>query len=184
MSRQSRSIRSTLVEPFRQIKFGLYMIALSFAFVGILAYLFIDSFKQQYSHVMRIFQVVDPDLQWEVVTDEVFIMNISQLIFAIVAYLIILFWVVFKLTHRYYGPMVSLERLIIELKSGRYHSRVKIRAHDEMQSLALHLNELAESLEKKHGSLVKDDGSAAQRRKADTSSENATQDQNTQKPKE
>ena len=169
MSRQSRSIRSTLVEPFRQIKFGIYMIVLSFAFVGVLAHLFVDSFRQQYNHVMKIFKVVNPDLQWELVTDEVFIMNISQLIFVFIAYLVILFWTVFKLTHRYYGPIVSLERLINELKDGRYHSRVKIRAQDELQGLANNLNELAQALENKHGSLVKDDGTPAQRRKADQS---------------
>ena len=58
---------------------------------------------------------------------------------------------VFKLTHRYYGPLVSIERFIDEVARGKYKNRVKIRQNDELQRLANRLNDMANSLDKRHG---------------------------------
>jgi signal transduction histidine kinase len=56
------------------------------------------------------------------------------------------------LTHRYYGPLVSIERFVDDMTQGRYGQRVKIRQKDELQRLTDKLNDMASALEKRHGS--------------------------------
>ena len=56
-----RNLRSTLVEPFKQIKFGVYVIGISVSFVAVCAWMFVAAFTEQYQHVMGIFNVVDDD---------------------------------------------------------------------------------------------------------------------------
>jgi len=52
------------------------------------------------------------------------------------------------LSHRIYGPMVSLKRHVEKLIQGEYSSRVTLREEDRFQDLARDLNLLAENLEK------------------------------------
>ena len=150
-AQNSRGIRSILIEPFRQISFGLYMIVLCLVFMFGAAWLFFDAFSQQYSHVMEVFHVVDPQSQRELVIDDIFITNAIRLFFWFGFFLLTFFVIVFKLTHRYYGPLVSIERFIEQVSQGDYTSRLTIREKDELQNLAKKLNSLAEELEKRHG---------------------------------
>ena len=149
--RPRRNLRSLLVEPFKQIKFGLYVIGISVAFVVACAGMFVVAFREQYQHVMSIFNVVDPNQQWDLVTNEVFRTNAIRIGFVFVAYLVVLFGVVFRLTHRYYGPLVSVERFVNDITEGRYNKRATIRTNDELQRLVARLNRMAETLERRHG---------------------------------
>ena len=74
-SRKKRNLKSTLVEPFKQIKLGLYVMAVSIVFLVAASALFAKAFTEQYSHVMEIFNVVDPNRQWDVVINSVFYRN-------------------------------------------------------------------------------------------------------------
>lgn len=165
--RKGRTFKSILIEPFKQMKFGIYVLALSLAFVSATAGLFIYAFNEQYQQVMSIFGVVDPDLRWELVTNDVFLKNAYMVIGLLAAYMAALFTVVFKLTHRYYGPLVSVERLIDNLSIGRYNSRIQVRSDDELQRLVSKLNMMAENLQKKHGHLVNEEGNPVERRSRD-----------------
>jgi hypothetical protein len=53
----------------------------------------------------------------------------------------------FLVSHRIYGPIVSIQRHIANLRSGNYSSRVHLRKEDEFQELARDLNELAQHFE-------------------------------------
>ena len=64
-------------------------------------------------------------------------------------YIVLLFFTVFRLTHRYYGPLVSIERFVGDIANGDYSRRVTIRKRDELQSLVKKLNHMADELEKK-----------------------------------
>ena len=152
--RARRSLRSTVIEPFKQIKFGLYVIGISIAFVGVCAFMFVLAFNQQYNHVMGIFHVVDPNLQWELVTNDVFYTNAVRVGAILALFIVVMFTVVFRLTHRYYGPVVSIERFVDQLTQGDYQVRCKIREKDELQSLVAKLNVMAESIEKRHATVV------------------------------
>lgn len=146
-----RLITSVLIAPFTQIKFGLYMIVISLLFMAATGYLLVRSFMDQYHQVMDIFNVIDPTIKWEMMTNEVFHTNIIRMGVCFGLYLIVMFYTVFKLTHRYYGPLVSIERFVSEVTEGHYNSRVTIRSKDELQDLVKKLNKLAVELERRHG---------------------------------
>jgi HAMP domain-containing protein len=149
--RPRRNLKSTIIEPFKQIKFGLYVIGISVAFVGICAFMFVAAFTEQYQHVMGIFNVVDPNLKWELVTNDVFYTNAIRIGVMFAAFIVTLFAVVFRLTHRYYGPLVSIERFVDQFAAGDYKKRCKIREKDEMHTLVAKLNHMAEQIERRHG---------------------------------
>ncbi|MBI2603507.1 MAG: hypothetical protein HYW48_10685 [Deltaproteobacteria bacterium] len=146
-----RTLTSLIIEPFKQIKFGLYMLGITIAFLVVSAILFVNSFLEQYRHVLSIFNVVDPNLRWDFITDEIFYTNLVRLLVCFVIFMFVLFFTIFRLTHRYYGPLVAIRRFLAELKNGNYSARVTVRKKDELQDLVETLNELAVELEKKHG---------------------------------
>lgn len=154
--RPKRTLKSTLIEPFRQIRFGIYVISISVLFVIASALLFITAFNDQYQHVMGIFNIVDPNLKWELVTNAVFYKNAIRLGILLASFVVVMFGVVFRLTHRYYGPLVSIERFVEALSAGEYNKRVFIRNKDELQRLVAKLNIMADILEKRHGTNCKD----------------------------
>ena len=148
--RAKRDVRTTLIEPFSQIKFGVYVIGASIAFVIIIGAMFVYTFYQQYQHLMGIFNMTDAKDQLELVTNDIFYQNAIKIGGLLVGYVVGMFVLVFKLTHRFYGPLVSIERFIDEMTKGKYKYRVKIRQKDELQRLANRLNEMADALEKRH----------------------------------
>ena len=150
MGRKDRKLRNTLIEPFKQFKIGVYIVVTTFIFIVCAGYLFMSSFWQQYQHVMSIFEVVDPNLQWEVITNDVFFTNIIKVSALFLLFMLITMAMVFKLTHRYYGPLVSIEKFVDQVASGDYGSRVSLRKKDELQRLATKLNTMAEHLEQRH----------------------------------
>ncbi len=150
-SRSNRDVKSTLIEPFKQIKFGVYVIGFSLAFVAATSAMFLLAFFQQYQHLMGIFNITDSKSQMELVTNDIFYNNILRIAFVFVVFIGLTFLMVFRMTHRYYGPLVSIERFVDEIASGQYSKRVKIRKGDELQRLTDKLNVMATALEQRHG---------------------------------
>lgn len=159
--RPRRNFRSTVIEPFKQIKFGLYVIGVAVAFVGICAFMFVLAFTEQYQHVMGIFNVVDPSMKWELVTNDVFYTNAIRIGLIFGLFIAVLLGVVFRLTHRYYGPLVSIERFVEHFAAGDYKRRCKIREKDELHGLVEKLNLMAEQIERRHGSGPMHEGNGA-----------------------
>lgn len=91
----------------------------------------------------------------------VMIPNLSQLDeFTVTIYLIFsaLFLSVFALvtgfvlSHRMYGPLVSIKRHIAQLREGDYSARLSLRQTDDLSEMRDALNDLAGALETRHGS--------------------------------
>ncbi len=148
MRAKRRTLRAYLVEPFKQIRFGLHVVSVSLTFAGIFAYLFMDAYREQYQQVFEMFQVAD---QTAVLQNDIFLKNQAKIIIAIVAFIAITLFVVVRRTHRMYGPMISMMRFVSELKRGNYAVRINIRERDDFQKFVTELNALAEELQKKHG---------------------------------
>ncbi|NIM18911.1 MAG: HAMP domain-containing protein [Candidatus Latescibacteria bacterium] len=57
-------------------------------------------------------------------------------------------WIYFSLlrTHKVAGPIVNIVRIINEYAKGNFSARVTLRRHDELQTLAKSLNNMAEAL--------------------------------------
>ena len=171
--RHARSLKSIVIEPFAQLKLGIYVIAASAVFCILAGFLFYYTFLAQYEHVMDIFQVTNPDTQWELISNDVFYANFLKLTLFFALYIVILFAIIFRTTHKYYGPLISIERFSRAITAGKYFSRVTIRKQDELKNLASQLNAMAQELEKKHGSLVDESGKSVRRRKTDQTSGDA-----------
>ncbi|MCY4380955.1 MAG: hypothetical protein OXC40_05255 [Proteobacteria bacterium] len=165
--RQSRSIKTLVIEPFTQIKLGLYVIALTVLFLLAAGWLFFSSFLEQYQHVIEIFEITDPETQWETITNNVFYSNLQKLVGLFAIFILSLLAVTFRVTHCYHGPLVSIERFARSIGNGKYYDRIQIRKRDELKSLVKELNKMADALEKKHGALVDEQGKSIRRRKVD-----------------
>ena len=149
-SPNNRNLTKLLIDPLKQIKIGLYMIGISLGFIVVSGYLFVNAFSDQYQHLMTIFQVADPSDTWELIMNDVFKANAIKVLIFFAVFFIVTIYIVFSTTHKYYGPLISIERFIQELTEGNYEARVQIRKKDELQNLVSKLNDLAVQLEKKH----------------------------------
>jgi signal transduction histidine kinase len=56
------------------------------------------------------------------------------------------------ISHRIFGPIVSLKRHIASLREGQYTARLQLRQTDDLAELKDALNDLAVALENRHGS--------------------------------
>ena len=149
--KKGRTLSHLLIEPFKQIRFGLYMMGLCVLFVCVSGWIFMSTWSQQYQRVMLEF-ALDEDAKKAFLSDDIFISNSIKLFCFFLLFIMVMFFTIFKLTHRYYGPLVSIGRFLDQMIKGNYSARVSIRKKDELQQIAQKLNELAGELEKKHGS--------------------------------
>lgn len=172
-ARQSRSLSSMVIEPFSQLKFGVYVIVICLLFLVGAGLLFHNSFLEQYKHVLAIFEVTDPEMQWEVISNNIYIENLRNLALLFLVFIAVMMAVVFRMTHKYYGPLVSIKRFASSIESGKYFSRVSVRKGDELIEIAESLNAMAQELEKKHGSMVNAEGEAIRRRASDSDNQDS-----------
>ena len=133
------------------MKLGIYVIALAVTFSSLTALVFLNAYFEQYQHVMELFQVVDPNSQWEMVVNDVFYKNAIRIGVLLLSFVVVSFSIVFHVTHKYYGPLVSIKRFVDGVTQGDYSQRVVLRRKDELQDLAESLNGMAEELQKRHG---------------------------------
>ncbi|NBO37243.1 hypothetical protein EBU99_01535 [bacterium] len=148
MRAKRRNFRAYLVEPFKQIRFGLHVVSVALSFAAIFAYLFLEAFREQYQQVFDLFNVAD---QTALVENDIFLRNRAKLTLTIIAFIAVTLYVVIRRTHRMYGPMISMMRFVSELKRGNYAVRINVRERDDFQNFVAELNALAVELQKKHG---------------------------------
>ena len=89
----------------------------------------------------------------EAITSSIYYASVATVGIA-AAILIVMLAVGIALTHRIFGPMVSIRRQISDLKAGNYAARGHLRKKDEFHDVMGALNELAAELEKRHSGAV------------------------------
>lgn len=147
MRAKRRTFTAYFVEPFKQIRFGLHVVAVCLSFVVLLGWLYARAFREQYQQVIDIFAVIDTG---ELVRNDIFIRNAFIIGAALLGLVLTTVFVVVRRTHKMYGPMVSFERFVAELRRGNYAVRIAIRESDDFQNLVEKLNQLAETLYERH----------------------------------
>lgn len=157
--RGKRRLSTYLIEPFKQIRFGLYVVAVCCFFAALLGYTFVTAFQEQYSQVVEIFNVIDEN---SLVSNEVFNRNTAIMTGLLIAFVVTIVAVVVRRTHRMYGPMIGIMRFVSELTAGNYNARINIREKDDFQDLVRCLNRLAVALHTRHGAHVGEDGARTQ----------------------
>jgi hypothetical protein len=148
MRAKRRSLSAYLVEPFKQIRFGLHVVSLCMVFVTLLAYLYTMAFREQYEQVVDFFKVAESE---DLVNNDVFMKNGYIIGATLILFVLSMMFLVVRRTHKMYGPMISIMRFVSELSRGNYGVRIHIRQKDDFQNLVTKLNELASILHSKYG---------------------------------
>jgi signal transduction histidine kinase len=154
MRAKRRTLRAYLVEPFKQIRFGLHVVSVSFAFIALLGWLFVRAFREQYQQVIDIFQVTETA---DLMANDVFLRNALIIGGTLAMFAASMMFVVIRRTHKMYGPMVSILRFVGELERGNYAVRIHVRERDDFQNLVGRLNSLAETMHGRYGLAVSGD---------------------------
>lgn len=146
--RPRRSLRTLVIEPFRQIRFGLHVSAVSLIFAIVLMVVIVRAFYKQYQQVIEWFQVAEIA---ELMDNDVIVANVRIILIVMFFMVVAIHWVIFRRTHRLYGPMVAIQRFIQELQKGNFEARVVVREKDDFKHVVKQLNQLASKLEREYG---------------------------------
>lgn len=146
LKKSQRKVKNLLLQPFLQIKLGLYSILLTIALVAGLSWTLYVKLGQFADIVMQL-----TDVQEEVsrllsvyVAETWLLVGIILGVFLIVS---ISISIVF--THRMIGPTIAFRRHIRTLAAGDSSIRTNLRKGDAFQEVAEELNLLSEVLAKK-----------------------------------
>ncbi len=149
-----RRLVPMLTEFFWHSRFGMQVIATTLIFLGCASFFIYQAFEEQYQSVAEIFKVVNPDLKHELVFNDILMRNVIFLVISILAYIVAMVILIIRSRHKYSGPLVSVQKFIEAVTRGEYSHRIVIRKGDEMQELVVALNDMAEHLERRHGSMA------------------------------
>lgn len=143
-SRNDRSFRNLLIDPFVQVRLGLYSILLALIFSAAVAYIL-------YVHLSKFAIIVMALTDVEEEIKALFITYIADtrwwLVLAIICFLLVNVGISIFYTHKLVGPTVAFSRQLKHLISGNYSARVRLRHGDAFTDIADLLNKLAEKLE-------------------------------------
>ncbi len=141
---KGRSLKNFIIEPFAQIRLGAYVLFVSLLFILLITSVVSRAFLAQYEIVLQ----PERSVGWEQGLQDVFNRGSVELAVVLILYVLALFFVVIRMTHRIYGPLVSINRFVEQLTKGEYDKRCTIRKDDDLKQLAHKLNELAAVLQK------------------------------------
>lgn len=143
-----------LTEFFWHSRFGVQVVATTLVFLGCASFFIYQAFEQQYQNVAEIFKIVNPEMKHELVFNDIMVRNVIFLVVSILAYIVAMVILIVRSRHKYSGPLVSIQKFIEAVTRGEYSHRIVIRKGDEMQELVVALNDMADQLERRHGSSV------------------------------
>lgn len=144
---KARSLRNFFIEPFAQVRMGAYILSVSLLFIVLITLLVAKAFLAQYEVLLQ----VDQTAGWEKLLEETFNRGSTELAVVLILYIAVLFTMVVRMTHRVYGPVVSINRFLDQMIQGQYDKRCTVRKDDDLKQLVHKLNELAAVLQQKHG---------------------------------
>lgn len=148
-----RGFVSWFVEPYKQVRLGLMFLLVNFAFsiliIGVFGYYVLE----MYSAVSTYFKLSGAENQ---VTMQKFGVPIASGSALILLFVVTTIMVSVRYTHHIYGPLVSIHRYLDEVLSGKTPHPIQLRDSDQLQDLALKLNQMAErmAVDQRAGPLV------------------------------
>ncbi len=129
-----------LLEPYKQLRFGMVFLALNLFFsllmTGVFSYFMYDMFTAISSYfrlagaqsAMTLDKFATP-----------FYLSMGLFLAFIVSTLVLSA----RYTHQFYGPMVSIKRFLDQIIAGGRPAPIKLRANDQLQELVSRLNTIA-----------------------------------------
>jgi HAMP domain-containing protein len=138
-----RTLRGLIVRPNEQLKWAVSVTGASVVITGVLLIVVGLSFK---SLVDRWKEMGDVDPELAAVLNNSLMPGLLEMIGALVLVAALMVILLIKTSHRYYGPLVPIQRHIENLIKGNYDTRIHLRKGDELTELSASLNKLAETL--------------------------------------
>ena len=142
---QRRTVNQYIIDPFKQVTFGLYYVSLNLVSFFVLAALFWGASMRQYAQLIEIFSVMGDDRS-KIMLNDVFHQNLILLGTVFLGLTVATIAMTVWLTYRIYGPQVAIVKFVREVSRGNYHARLKLRNNDEFHELADELNQMASNL--------------------------------------
>jgi hypothetical protein len=139
-------VRSKLVEPYFQIKLGLMFIVVNVIFSVLIGGVVYWVLSDVFAALKTYFQLTGGDASLTIGKLSNPMMIIGSMVMMFVG---TTFYVAVHYTHKIYGPLVSINRFVDELLEERIPSKLLLRDGDELQDLAIKLNELADKMKAK-----------------------------------
>lgn len=139
----NRSVKNYALQPYLQVKLGLYSVVLSLIFSAVIAGIL-------YFHLGKLSEII---LELTGVPDEVRDLlhqyvnpAIYQIGATIAVYVVVNIAITILFTHRLIGPTIAFRRHIKMISEGKYQHRTILRKGDSFMELADDLNRLSSQL--------------------------------------
>lgn len=147
MDPNRRFTRNIIVNPARQMRFAMALVTGCCVSVILFLTVIVFQVKQTVANMATVYRL-DPEVHNSI--QQVLTSAVYMSLFLTVAVTALAMIVGLKMSHRIYGPLVSIKRFIGELAEGKYSGRLSLRKNDDMSDIKDALNLLAEALEKRN----------------------------------
>ncbi len=141
----NRKLKNILVEPFKQIKIGLYLMLLNVLFgissAAAFYYFISDYYKVVYNLIRLVKLPPEAVLALETQAQQVQIWAILILALICLLFIIITTFLALRWTHRMYGPINAINNQLRRLIQGENITRIELRKGDEFHETAALINQ-------------------------------------------
>lgn len=140
---QKRSIKNWLLQPFIQVKLGVYSTLLALGLSGSLAaivYLQLNQF------IFAIIELTDIEDEVRVLLGEAWDRTRLWITILLVCFVVANIVISIIATHQLVGPTVAFRRHIQELAKGNYKFKTVLRKNDAFREVGDDLNNLSDAL--------------------------------------
>ncbi|MBP6219065.1 MAG: hypothetical protein KA436_10810 [Oligoflexales bacterium] len=132
-----------LIEPYRQLKFGVIFLLINFVYSCFILALFGYFLWDMHDVISEYFKL---DEIQRSITAQKFAVPFFFGLSLIVLFILNTLWISVRLTHQFYGPLISIHRFLDDLIANRSISPITLRKNDQLQEVAARLNQLSEQL--------------------------------------
>lgn len=141
----SRSVKNYALQPYLQIKLGLYSVILSVIFAAVITAILYFNLGKLSEIILELTGVPDEvrDLFQQYVNPAIY-----QILATIAVYVVANIAIAILFTHRLIGPTIAFRRHVKMISEGKYQHRTILRKGDSFTELADDLNRLSSQFEK------------------------------------
>lgn len=132
-----------LIEPYKQLRFGVVFIILNLIFATAMLLVFGYYLWDVFGAISEYFKL---DTEQSMMTGRKFLVPLTAGIVLFTLFIISTLYVSVRYTHQMYGPLVSIRRFVDEILAGKNPAPIKLRANDQLHDLVDRLNLLSDSL--------------------------------------
>lgn len=132
-------VGALLVEPYLQVKLGLFILLLNLFFAAVIGGVFLFYVMDVYSALSVYFKLDEAEslLTWSKFSWPLIVGGSLVFLFVLLTFLVTI-----RYTHKIYGPLVSIHNFLDLALSGQKPEPLKLRASDQLNDLAEKINQL------------------------------------------